>query len=59
MKLQPVLAVVTLFNVLVLLFSLSQTRAVMAEGAAPLLRGRALEIVDAHGQDAGWHDRLP
>jgi hypothetical protein len=41
---------VTLFNVLVLLFLLSQTRAVMAEGAAPVLRGRALEIVDDSGR---------
>jgi hypothetical protein len=41
MKPQRVLTVVTLFNVLVLLFSLSQTRAVMAESAAPVLRGRA------------------
>ena len=47
MKPQRILTVVTLFNVLVLLFSLSQTRAVMAEGAG------------SHGQDAGWHDRLP
>jgi len=31
------------------LFSLGQTRAVVAEGVAPVLRGRALEIVDDHG----------
>jgi hypothetical protein len=50
MKPHRVLAVVTLLNVLVLLVSLSQTHAVLAEGAAPVLRGRALEIVDASGR---------
>ena len=32
------------------MFSLGQTRAVVAEGIAPLLRGRALEIVDDKGR---------
>jgi hypothetical protein len=31
-------------------FSLGQTRAVVAEGVAPVLRGRALELVDDSGR---------
>lgn len=33
-----------------LLFSVAQTRAVVAGGVAPVLRGRALEIVDDKGR---------
>jgi hypothetical protein len=43
----------TALNLLLLVFSLGQTRAVVAEGAervAPVLRGRALEIVDDKGR---------
>jgi hypothetical protein len=50
MKSQRLLVVVTVFNILLLLFSLDQTRAVTAEGIAPVLRGRALEIVDDRGR---------
>jgi len=49
MKDQRLLVVITVFNILLLVFSLGQTRAVVAEGVAPVLRGRALEIVDDHG----------
>src|SRR6185437_11665280 len=47
-----VLLVLTLANMILLAFSLSQTRvAAAAAGAqAPLLRGRALEIVDDQGR---------
>ena len=49
MRTQRLLIVITVFNILLLLFSLAQTRAVVAEGVAPVLRGRALEIVDDRG----------
>jgi hypothetical protein len=45
--------VLTVLNALLLVFSLGQTRAVVAEGAdrpAPVLRGRALELVDDSGR---------
>jgi hypothetical protein len=50
MKNQRFLVVITAFNMLLLVFSLGQTRAVVAEGVAPVLRGRALEIVDDRGR---------
>jgi hypothetical protein len=50
MKNQRFLFVITALNILLLVFSLGQTRAVVAEGAAPVLRGRGLEIVDDKGR---------
>jgi hypothetical protein len=52
MKNQRLLVVLTVFNILLLVFSLGQTHAVVAEGVgvAPVLRGRALEIVDDRGR---------
>jgi len=50
MKNQRLLVLITVFNVLLLMFSLGQTRAVVAEGIAPVLRGRSLEIVDDRGR---------
>jgi hypothetical protein len=53
MKTQRLLVVLTVFGILLLVFSLGQTRAVVAagaEGVAPVLRGRALEIVDDKGR---------
>ena len=53
MKAHRLLLALTALNLLLLLFSLGQTRAVVAEGAervAPVLRGRALEIVDDKGR---------
>jgi hypothetical protein len=52
-KTQRLLVALTVLNILLLVFSLGQTRAVLAEGAdraAPVLRGRALELVDDHGR---------
>jgi hypothetical protein len=49
-KTQHLLVVITVFNLLLLVFSLSQTHAVVAEGVAPVLRDRALEIVDDRGR---------
>jgi hypothetical protein len=42
--------VITLINLVLLVFSLAQIRPATAQGVAPLLRGRALEIVDEHGR---------
>jgi hypothetical protein len=50
MKSQRLLVVMTVLNILLLVFSLGQTRAVVAEGIAPVLRGRGLEIVDGSGR---------
>jgi hypothetical protein len=50
MKNQRLLVVITVFNILLLLFSLSQTHALMGTDVAPVLRGRALEIVDDGGR---------
>lgn len=50
MKNQRILVAMTVFNLLLLAFSLAQTRAVVAEGVAPILRGRALELVDDSGR---------
>jgi hypothetical protein len=50
MKIQPVLIVLTLVNMALLTFTLAQLRpAVAAEDVAPVLRGRALQIVDDRG----------
>jgi len=50
MKIQPVLIVLTLVNMALLTFMLTQLRpAVAAEEVAPVLRGRALQIVDDRG----------
>jgi hypothetical protein len=50
MKNQRFLVVITILNILLLAVSASQTRAVVTEGIAPVLRGRALEIVDDRGR---------
>jgi hypothetical protein len=50
MRLQWSLAALTVVNLAVLLASLSGLRPVSAQGAAPVLRGRALEIVDEQGR---------
>jgi hypothetical protein len=50
MKIQPVLIVLTLVNMALLMFTLAQLRpAIAAEEVAPVLRGRALQIVDDRG----------
>ena len=48
MKTQRLLVALTIVNLLLLVFSLGQS--VMAQGVAPILRGRALEIVDDSGR---------
>ena len=50
MKFQRLLVTLTLVNLVLLAFSVGQSPAVVAEGVAPVLRGRALEIVDDSGR---------
>ena len=50
MKTQRLAIVLTAINLLILSFNLAHTRLAAAEGVAPVLRGRALEIVDDHGR---------
>jgi hypothetical protein len=50
MKIQHLLIALTVVNIVLLAFSLAQSRTVAAQGVTPELRGRALEIVDDHGR---------
>jgi hypothetical protein len=50
MKTQHLLAALTAVNFALLLFLLSRTGAVEAEGAPSVLRGNAIEIVDSEGR---------
>lgn len=50
MKHQRLLAATNIVTLLALAFVLGQTRAGVADGVAPILRGRALEIVDDGGR---------
>ncbi len=50
MKAQPLLIALTLVNLALLSFTLAQIHPAVAEGALPVLRGRALEIVDERGR---------
>ncbi len=50
MKIQRLLIALTVVNVALLMFSLARPGAAGAQGVAPVLRGRALEIVDDRGQ---------
>jgi len=49
MKTQRLLVVLTLVNLALLIFTLARTRPASAE-VSPVLRGRALEIVDERGR---------
>jgi hypothetical protein len=50
MKTRWSLAMLTLANLVVLIVSLGTMRPAVAQGAPPVLRGRALEIVDEQGR---------
>jgi hypothetical protein len=50
MNTQRFLVTLTVINIVLLAFSLGQSGAVVAQGVAPVLRGRALEIVDDSGR---------
>jgi hypothetical protein len=45
MKIQRLAIVLTMINLVLLVFILAHVRPVTAEAASPVLRGRALEIV--------------
>jgi hypothetical protein len=49
-KLQRLTIVLTAFNLLLLAFGLAQLRPAAAQGVVPVIRGRALEIVDDQGR---------
>jgi len=50
MKIQRLLVALTVVNITLLMFSLARPGAAGAQGIAPVLRGRALEIVDDRGR---------
>jgi hypothetical protein len=50
MKLQPLLFVLTLLNLVLLIGTIAERRAAAAEEVVPVLRGRALQIVDEAGK---------
>jgi len=50
MKLQRLLTALTIINLGLLVFVLAQSRRASAQDVAPVLRARALEIVDAQGR---------
>ena len=50
MKNQRLVIVLTVVNMALLIFSLTRLSATVAQGDMPVLRGRALEIVDDRGQ---------
>ncbi len=59
MKIQRLLIVLTLVNLALLIFTLPQIRPAVAEGVPPVLRGRALEIVDERGRVRASLNVLP
>jgi hypothetical protein len=50
MKTQRLAIALTLINLVIASYNLAQTRSATAEDVAPVLRGRALEIVDDQGR---------
>ncbi|MEP7274349.1 MAG: hypothetical protein ABI882_22845 [Acidobacteriota bacterium] len=50
MRTQRFLMALTVVNLALLVFSLAQRRAVVGQSVTPVLRGRALEIVDDRGR---------
>ena len=50
MKIQRLAIVLTVINFLLLIFGPAQFHPIAAQGVAPVLRGRALEIVDMEGR---------
>ncbi len=50
MKTQQLLIALTAANAALLMFSLTQPHGAAAEDIAPVLRGRALELLDDHGR---------
>jgi hypothetical protein len=50
MKMQRLAVMITLVNFVMLMFMLAAMRPASAQGVAPVLRGRSLELVDAQGR---------
>jgi hypothetical protein len=50
MKSQRLLAILTVVNLAILVFSLAPLRPAVAQDVAPVLRGRAFEIIDDQGR---------
>jgi hypothetical protein len=50
MRIQRFLIVLTVVNIALLMFSLARPGAAEGQGVTPVLRGRALEIVDSRGR---------
>jgi hypothetical protein len=50
MKIQHLLVALTIANAALIVFSLTQPHRTVAQDVTPVLRGRALEIVDDHGR---------
>ncbi len=50
MKAQRLGIILTVINLVILMLTLAQTRPTTADGVAPVLRGRSLEIVDDQGR---------
>jgi hypothetical protein len=59
MNTQRLLIVLTLVNLALLVFMLTQVRPAVAEGGPQVLRGRALEIVDERGRVRASLNVLP
>jgi hypothetical protein len=59
MKVQRLLIALTLVNLALLVFTLAQNRPAVAEAGPPVLRGRALEIVDERGRVRASLNVLP
>ncbi|MGZ6040132.1 MAG: hypothetical protein ACXWKR_15795 [Phenylobacterium sp.] len=59
MKLQPLLLALTIANAAMLTINLATAHASHAEAVAPVLRGRALEIVDERGRVRATISVLP
>ena len=50
MNWQRFAVIATVLNLVILILNLAEVRSVAAQGITPVLRGRALEIVDDHGR---------
>ena len=59
MKVQRLPIVLTLVNLALLIFTLARTRSAAAESVTPVLRARALEIVDERGRIRASLNVLP
>jgi hypothetical protein len=59
MKIQRFLIALTILNFVLLLVVLLQGRPTVAQGVAPMLRGKALEIVDDQGRERASISVLP